>query len=81
MPALSLHVLVVLVKNGFLHLHAELSEKALWTGFEPQCVLSGLYGLLMYACMHAWSTNLRNQLFLKQDQFSSTIKGRTGQSM
>lgn len=30
-PALSMHVLVVLVKNRFFHLYAELSDKALWT--------------------------------------------------
>lgn len=55
MPALSLHVLVMLVENAFLHLYAELSDKALWTVLEPQYLLSCLCGLVMYASM---STNL-----------------------
>lgn len=74
MPALSMPVMVMLVKNGFLHLYAELSDKALWTGSEPPCLLSGLYVLVMYACMS-------KNLFLKQDQFSSTNKVETGWPM
>lgn len=67
-------MLVTLGKNGFLHLHAELSDKDLGPGFEPQCLLSGLNGLVMSACM---SINLRNELFLKTDQFNDQRSVRT----